>query len=76
VNTDSLRATFGDDFHEFVETLSPGVFTAPEQIAEAVVGLCSGLMDGVGGQIVTVDGGANVFENFSRLYAEHRHGLP
>jgi NAD(P)-dependent dehydrogenase (short-subunit alcohol dehydrogenase family) len=76
VKTEALRATFGDDFEGFVEAHSPGVFTSPDQVAEAVVGLCSGLMDGVGGQTVTVDGGANVFENFSRLFAErHRHDL-
>jgi NAD(P)-dependent dehydrogenase (short-subunit alcohol dehydrogenase family) len=70
VKTESLRSTFGDDFERFVELHSPGVFTAPEDVADAVVGLCSGLMDGVAGQTVTVDRGANVFENFSRLFAE------
>jgi NAD(P)-dependent dehydrogenase (short-subunit alcohol dehydrogenase family) len=76
VNTDSLRATFGDDFERFAEARSPGVFTAPRQVAEAVVGLCSGLMDGVSGQIVTVDGGANIFENLGRLYAERGRDSP
>ena len=34
------------------------------------------IANGVGGQIVTVDRGASVFENFSRLYAEReRHPL-
>ncbi|TMJ58360.1 MAG: SDR family oxidoreductase [Alphaproteobacteria bacterium] len=76
VSTESLHATFGEEFEPFVQSHSPGVFTSPEEIAEAIVGLCSGLMDGVGGQIVTVDRGASVFENFSRLYAERdRHPL-
>jgi NAD(P)-dependent dehydrogenase (short-subunit alcohol dehydrogenase family) len=76
IKTESLRATFGDDFERFVETHSPGVFTAAEDVAQAIVGLCSGLMDGVGGQIVTIDGGASIFENFSRLFAEReRHPL-
>ena len=70
VSTDSLRATFGDDFEAFVERHSPGMFVTPEEVAEAIYGLCSGLMDGVGGQVVTVDRGAAIFENFSRLYAE------
>jgi enoyl-[acyl-carrier-protein] reductase (NADH) len=75
VDTASLRATFGDDFPGFVERHSPGAFRPPEEIGEAVFGLCSGLMDGVGGQVLSVDGGANVFENFSRLFAE-RDRLP
>jgi NAD(P)-dependent dehydrogenase (short-subunit alcohol dehydrogenase family) len=72
VSTDSLRATFGEQFESFVEARSPGVFTAADEVAEAVFGMCSGLMDGVGGQVVTVDRGASVFENFSRLYDEQR----
>jgi NAD(P)-dependent dehydrogenase (short-subunit alcohol dehydrogenase family) len=74
VSTDSLRATLGEDFEAFAERHSPGVFTTPEEVGEAVFGLCSGLMDGVGGQVVTVDRGANVFENFSRLYDERHRG--
>jgi NAD(P)-dependent dehydrogenase (short-subunit alcohol dehydrogenase family) len=74
VSTDSQRATFGDDFERFVETHAPGVFTTPQDVAEAVFGLCSGLMDGVGGQVVTIDRGAAIFENFSRLYDERNRG--
>ena len=71
-STDSLRAVAGEAFEAFVEAHSPGVFTTPEEVGEAAYGLCSGLMDGVGGQVVTVDRGASVFENFSRLYDEKR----
>lgn len=70
VATDALRDTFGPAFEPFVERHSPGMFTSPTAVAEAVFGLCSGLMDGVGGQVVTIDRGAAVFENFSRLYDE------
>jgi NAD(P)-dependent dehydrogenase (short-subunit alcohol dehydrogenase family) len=69
-NTDSLRATFGDAFEPFVEKHSPGAFTTPDEVGDAVVGLCSGLMDAVGGQVVTIDHGASIYENFSRLFAE------
>lgn len=75
VDTDALRATFGDAFPSFVERHAPGVFSTAEEIGEAVFGLCSGLMDGVGGQIVDVDRGASVYENFSRLFSE-RDRLP
>lgn len=74
VATESLRATMGDAFEEFVERHSPGTFSTPEEVAEATFGLCSGLMDGVGGQVVTIDRGANVFENFSRLFVERARG--
>ncbi len=74
-STESLRATIGEAFEPFVERHAPGLFTTPEMIAEAAFGLCSGLMDGVGGQVVTIDRGAMVTDNFSRLYDE-RAALP
>ena len=67
-STESLHATFGADFEPFVEAHSPGMFTTPAEVGEGIYGLCSGLMDGVGGQVVTIDRGAGLFENFSRLY--------
>ncbi len=74
VSTESLRATFGDEFEPFVEKHSPGVFTTPDEVASAVFGLCSGLADGIGGQVITVDRGAAIFENFSRLFDERERG--
>ena len=67
-STESLHATFGPEFEPFVEKHSPDMFTTPDQVAEGVYGLCSGLMDGVGGQVITIDRGAGLFENYSRLY--------
>jgi NAD(P)-dependent dehydrogenase (short-subunit alcohol dehydrogenase family) len=69
-DTESLRATFGDGFEPFVEARAPGLFTPLHAIGEAAFGLCSGLMDGVGGQVITVDGGAEIADNFSRLFVE------
>ncbi len=68
VATEALAATMGDDFEPFVRRFEPDVFTQPDEVAEAIYGLCSGLMDGLGGQVLTVDGGAGLYENFSRLY--------
>lgn len=73
VDTDSLTATFGARFADFVREHEPDVLTSPDTVAEAIYGLCSGPMDAVGGQIVTVDGGASLFENFSRLFQERHH---
>lgn len=75
VETDALDATFGSEFAPFVRRYAPDVLTAPEAVADAIVGLCAGPMDVIGGQVVTVDGGAGLFENFSRLFQE-RHVRP
>lgn len=58
VLTDSLRAIFGKDFESFAERhgLSRHLL-APGEIAGAVLVLCSGLLDGVNGQVLTVDRG-------------------
>lgn len=72
--TDSMRAVVGDDFESFLDKHSPGLFTGVSEIGEAAVGLCSGLMDAVGGQLITVDHGANLFDNFGRLYIERDSG--
>jgi len=74
-STDSLRDTIGDEFEPFVRRHAPGLFTEPDEVGEAAFGLCSGLMDGVGGQVVTIDRGAAVADNFSRLFDE-RARLP
>jgi NAD(P)-dependent dehydrogenase (short-subunit alcohol dehydrogenase family) len=75
VETESLGATFGDAFAPFVRRLEPDVLTSAAAVGEAIYGVCSGLMDGLGGQILTVDGGAGLCDNFSRLFAE-RHIHP
>ena len=76
VATDSLRTTIGEDFEAFAEAYSPGLFTTAEEVAQAIVGLCCGLMDGVGGQTVVIDRGASVFDNIARLYAERDRTTP
>ena len=76
VDTTSLADTFGAEFATFVRQFEPDVLTPPEVVADAIVGVCSGLMDALGGQVVTVDRGAGLYENFSRLYQErHIHSL-
>jgi len=70
VDTLSLSDTFGEAFPDFVRKYEPDVLTPPDDVAAAIVGICSGLMDGLGGQVVTVDRGAGLYENFSRLYDE------
>jgi NAD(P)-dependent dehydrogenase (short-subunit alcohol dehydrogenase family) len=70
VDTTSLSDTVGPEFTPFVRQFEPDTLSTPEEVADAIVGICSGLMDGLGGQVLTVDRGASVSDNFSRLYQE------
>jgi NAD(P)-dependent dehydrogenase (short-subunit alcohol dehydrogenase family) len=71
VSTESLRATFGKDFEQFAERFNMrGQFITPEEVANTIVALASGLMDGVSGQILMVDRGTTFFDNLMRLYEE------
>lgn len=71
VRTEALKATFGPDFETFVERFSRAhQFVEPEEVADAVLALCSGLMDGVRGQVITLDHGLAFSDNLMRLYTE------
>jgi NAD(P)-dependent dehydrogenase (short-subunit alcohol dehydrogenase family) len=76
VATESLAATEGEAFEPFVRRYAPDIITAPDEVADAIVGLCAGPMDAIGGQVLTVDRGAALRDNFSRLFHERdRHPL-
>lgn len=70
VRTDSLKATMGEECIPFIEKLDPRMFVTPEEVGAAILALCSGLMDGVNGQVVTVDHGVAFSDNVMRLFAE------
>jgi NAD(P)-dependent dehydrogenase (short-subunit alcohol dehydrogenase family) len=71
VRTESLRATFGRDFEQFAERYNmERQFIPEEEVANAILALCSGLMDGVKGQTLMVDRGTTFFDNLMRLYNE------
>jgi NAD(P)-dependent dehydrogenase (short-subunit alcohol dehydrogenase family) len=71
VKTESLRSTFGSDFEEFAKRFTrESHFVPAEEVANAAVALCSGLLDGFRGQVLTVDRGTGFFDNFMRLYNE------
>jgi len=71
VRTESLRATFGRDFEAFAERFNmERQFISADEVANAVLALCSGLMDGVSGQALMVDRGTTFFDNLMRLYNE------
>ncbi len=77
VETKSLVATFGPEFAPFCRAYhGPDFFLAPEEVARAVSALCSGLLDGVKGQVLTLDRGLDFSDNLVRLFANReRLGL-
>lgn len=75
VRTAAFEQTFGAEFMKFAKRLTREEhFLQPEDVGWAAFALCSGLMDGVSGQIITLDKGTTFFDNMSRLYNE-RHAL-
>ena len=71
VRTASFDATFGEGFAEFARGFTrERHFLPPEEVAEAALALCSGMMDGVSGQVITIDRGTTFFDNLMRLYNE------
>ena len=71
VRTDSLRATFGEAFEPFAERFNmERQFIPAEEVANVVLALCSGLLDGVNGQVIMVDRGTTFFDNLMRMYNE------
>ena len=57
LDTDSSRATFGDALIDDLRARGDGLLLDPAAVARACVALCSGLMDGVTGQVIDVDEG-------------------
>lgn len=71
VKTESLRATFGQDFEEFADRFNmERQFISCEEVATSIFGLCSGMMDAVSGQTIMVDKGTTFFDTLMRLYEE------
>ncbi len=68
VFTDSLRAVFGEDVEPFVQRYYPESVIPAAEVADAIVALCSGLMDAVRGQVLVVDHGATFADNLMRLF--------
>lgn len=75
VVTESMRATIGRDYETFLARLGLDHLTVPtEQVADAILALCSGLLDGVSGQVILVDRGTTFFDN-NRFLFERRDAL-
>lgn len=65
VRTESFDATFGQEFHRFLESVGgfEDCYTTPEEIANVILALGSGLLDVIGGQVIMADKGFEFFDN-------------
>lgn len=74
VLTGSFHETFGHDFEEFARRYDVARYCLePEEVAKAILALCSGLLDAVTGQVITVDHGARFSGNLMRLYGDRNN---
>lgn len=77
VNTDSFKAIFGEEFFGYMERngVPSSMILTPEECGKAVLALCSGLLDGVNGQVISVDYGLPFRDNaMGRYLAEQASG--
>lgn len=69
IRTDSFTETFGGEFHAFLRGLVPeGWFMTVEELAEAAFALCSGMFDGMSGEVLMVDRGNTFMDGISYVY--------
>jgi len=75
IKTESFNDTFGGEFYGFLRRfVSDEWFMQPEEVGRAAFALCSGMFDGVSGQVIMVDRGATFADGISYLY-ERREAL-
>jgi enoyl-[acyl-carrier-protein] reductase (NADH) len=67
LDTASSRATFGDALVDAHLPAHEGLVLDPHAVGRACVALCSGFMDGVTGQVITVDEGVSLFSPVTYL---------
>jgi NAD(P)-dependent dehydrogenase (short-subunit alcohol dehydrogenase family) len=76
VPTASLDATIGPGFAPFVRKYGArGALQTPEEVASVVLALCSGWLDGMRGQVLTVDHGTRFHDTLMRWYAQREQLL-
>jgi len=74
VNTDSFKAIFGEEFFEYIQShgVPSSMILTPEECGKAVLAFCSGLLDAVNGQIISVDYGLPFRDNAVGRYLAER----
>lgn len=66
LDTLSSRAVLGDEAMDRLRAESPSPVLDPRGVARACVALCSGLMDSVTGQVITIDEGWSLLDPLAR----------
>jgi NAD(P)-dependent dehydrogenase (short-subunit alcohol dehydrogenase family) len=73
IKTKSLEATFGKELEAFAKQFVPDSYwIQPEELAEAMVALCSGYCDIITGQVINVDKGTSFFDNLMEIYTREQ----
>lgn len=75
VNTESFKLMFGEGFIKFLEenNLPKETILTPEECADTVLALCSGLLDAMNGQVITVDRGMPFRDNTLLRYMNEKN---
>lgn len=79
VRTESFEMIFGEAFFKFLrdQGIPESLLLTPEACGQTVLGLCSGLLDAVNGQIITADYGVSLRDNvMMRYHASRQAGGP
>ncbi|EIS08347.1 putative short chain dehydrogenase domain protein [Yersinia pestis PY-48] len=66
VDTEAFELVFGKKAQAFIRKFDPDFIVSPEAVGNVSVALCSGLMDAVRGQVITVDNGRMFTDNFTK----------
>ncbi len=75
IRTASLDSVFGSELESWSRQYAhERWWVAPEEVAGAALALCSGRLDALNGQVLTVDRGTAFADNLMRLFDE-RHDL-
>ena len=76
VKTESFNAIFGEEFFQYIREhgASDEMILTPEDCGKSVFALCSGLLDAVNGQIITVDNGLAFRDNSMMRFLESKKG--
>jgi NAD(P)-dependent dehydrogenase (short-subunit alcohol dehydrogenase family) len=68
VVTDAVEEVFGPEYKRFVAKYAgEQYFIEPEEVGDAVLAICSGMLDALSGQVITVDKGIGFADGLMRL---------
>lgn len=74
VSTESLVATFGEEFEPFLKKYyNDDYFIELDAVGDALLALCSGWMDSVSGQVILLDKGVGFCDNLMRLFEDREN---